>query len=37
LFCLAPPEATSAVRAALAAGGAQLLGFTVETTGLIVE
>ena len=34
LFCLAPPERTAAVREALAAGGARLLDFRVETDGL---
>lgn len=37
LFCLAPPKATAAVREALAAGGAQVLPFRVETTGLVVQ
>jgi D-glycero-alpha-D-manno-heptose-7-phosphate kinase len=37
LFCLTPPTATAAVREALAAGGARLLDFKIETAGLIVE
>ena len=37
LFCLAPPERTAAVREALAAGGARLLDFRIETDGLLVE
>ena len=37
LFCLAPPERTAAVREALAAGGARLLDFRVETEGLQVK
>jgi D-glycero-alpha-D-manno-heptose-7-phosphate kinase len=37
LFCLAPPAAVPAVRAALASGGARLLDFRIETTGLRVE
>lgn len=36
LFCLAKPEHLPAVRAALAAGGARLLDFHIETTGLEV-
>ncbi|MEO8678724.1 MAG: GHMP kinase [Vicinamibacterales bacterium] len=36
LFCLAPPGHVDAVRAALAAGGARILDFTIETTGLEV-
>jgi D-glycero-alpha-D-manno-heptose-7-phosphate kinase len=37
LFCLAPPDATPAVRAALADGGARLLDCHVEPRGLVVE
>lgn len=37
LFCLVPPERTAAVRDALAAGGASLLDFRIETDGLRVE
>ena len=37
LFCLAPPDRIAAVRDALAAGGARLLEFQVETEGLRVE
>lgn len=37
LFCLAPPHKMSAVRDALAAGGARLLDFHIETEGLRVE
>lgn len=37
LFCLAPPDRTTAVRDALAAGGARLLDFRIETEGLQVE
>jgi D-glycero-alpha-D-manno-heptose-7-phosphate kinase len=37
LFCLTPPEKATAVRAALAAGGARLLEFRIETDGLRVE
>ena len=36
LFCLADPNDVTAVREALAIGGAQLLEFRVETTGLEV-
>lgn len=36
LFCLAKPEQIPDVRAALAAGGARILGFQIETTGLEV-
>ncbi len=37
LFCLAPPDKTTAVRDALAAGGARLLDFHIETEGLRVD
>ena len=37
LFCLAPPDRTADVAAALAAGGARLLDFTIETDGLRVN
>lgn len=37
LFCLAPPERVPAVREALAAGGARLLPFHIETEGLRVS
>ena len=37
LFCLAPPDKTPAVRAALIAGGAELLDFRIETEGLRVD
>ena len=37
LFCLAEPADVPAVRAALADGGARLLDFRVETTGLDVR
>jgi len=36
LFCLTPPENVSAVREALAAGGARLLDFTIAAEGLRV-
>jgi D-glycero-alpha-D-manno-heptose-7-phosphate kinase len=36
LFCLAPPDSLAAVRESLADGGARLLDFQVETTGLDV-
>lgn len=36
LFCLVPPDRRDAVGAALAAGGARLLPFTIETEGLRV-
>jgi D-glycero-alpha-D-manno-heptose-7-phosphate kinase len=36
LFCLADPKRLPAVREALADGGARLLDFRVETTGLDV-
>ncbi len=36
LFCLAPPDRLAAVRDALADGGASVLDFHVETTGLSV-
>jgi D-glycero-alpha-D-manno-heptose-7-phosphate kinase len=34
LFCYGPPDRRAAIAAALAAGGAQLLDFTIETEGL---
>lgn len=34
LFCLTPPDLRDAVSAALAAGGARVLPFTIETEGL---
>jgi D-glycero-alpha-D-manno-heptose-7-phosphate kinase len=37
LFCLVPPERVPAVREALAAGGARLLDFHIETDGLRVD
>ena len=37
LFCLTPPDRVAVVRRALAAGGAQLLDFAVETEGLKVD
>ena len=37
LFCLTPPERVADVRRALAAGGAQLLDFAIETEGLKVD
>ncbi|MBY0495380.1 MAG: GHMP kinase [Cyanobacteria bacterium] len=37
LFCLAPPEHVPAVREALAGGGARILDFRLETTGLSVS
>jgi D-glycero-alpha-D-manno-heptose-7-phosphate kinase len=37
LFCLAPPARVSAVREALAKGGARLLDFRIETEGLRVN
>ena len=37
LFCLTPPERADDVRAALRAGGAQLLDFQIETDGLRVD
>ena len=36
MFCLADPDKLAAVRDALATGGAQLLDFRIETTGLQV-
>jgi D-glycero-alpha-D-manno-heptose-7-phosphate kinase len=37
VFCLAPPGKVAAVRGALAAGGAELLDFRIDTEGLRVE
>jgi D-glycero-alpha-D-manno-heptose-7-phosphate kinase len=37
LFCLAPPEHVPAVREALADGGARILDFRIETTGLTIS
>jgi D-glycero-alpha-D-manno-heptose-7-phosphate kinase len=37
LFCLAEPDDVPAVRRALEAGGARLLDYRIETTGLIVD
>ena len=37
LFCLAPPDRTADVAAALAAGGARLLDFRIEVEGLRVN
>jgi D-glycero-alpha-D-manno-heptose-7-phosphate kinase len=37
LFCLAPPGRVPTVREALAAGGARLLDFRIETVGLSVD
>jgi D-glycero-alpha-D-manno-heptose-7-phosphate kinase len=37
VFCLAPPEATAAVRDALAAWGAAVLDAAVDRTGVCVE
>jgi D-glycero-alpha-D-manno-heptose-7-phosphate kinase len=37
LFCLAPPTRVPAVREALAAGGARVLDFRIETVGLTVD
>jgi D-glycero-alpha-D-manno-heptose-7-phosphate kinase len=34
LFCFGPPAARSAIAAALAAGGARLLDYRIETEGL---
>jgi D-glycero-alpha-D-manno-heptose-7-phosphate kinase len=34
LFCYGPPEARASISAALAAGGARLLDYTIETEGL---
>jgi len=36
LFCLADPKDVDAVRESLYAGGARILDFTIETTGLSV-
>ena len=36
MFCIAAPEDVAAVREALADGGARLLDFRIETTGLDV-
>ena len=36
LFCIAPPDQVAAVREALAGGGASVLDFQIETTGLSV-
>jgi D-glycero-alpha-D-manno-heptose-7-phosphate kinase len=37
LFCIAEPEHTAAVGAALTQGGARVLDFHIETRGLVVE
>ena len=37
LFCLAPPDRVPSIREALAAGGARLLDFRIETDGLRVD
>jgi D-glycero-alpha-D-manno-heptose-7-phosphate kinase len=37
LFCLAPPARTGDVRRALAAGGARILDFSIDTDGLRVD
>ena len=37
LFCYGPPEAKSAIAAALAAGGARVLDYRIETEGLRLE
>jgi D-glycero-alpha-D-manno-heptose-7-phosphate kinase len=37
LFCLVPPPRAAGVRQAVAAGGAQLLDFRIETEGLRVD
>lgn len=37
LFCLVPPDRHADVSAALSAGGAHLLPFTIETTGVTLE
>jgi D-glycero-alpha-D-manno-heptose-7-phosphate kinase len=37
LFCLTPPAAADAVRAALVAGGADILDFDIEMQGLRIE
>jgi len=37
LFCLTPPEYAAVVREALAAGGARVLDFRIETDGLRVQ
>jgi D-glycero-alpha-D-manno-heptose-7-phosphate kinase len=37
LFCLAEPESIPAVRRALSSGGAQMLDYHIETSGLLVE
>lgn len=37
LFCLAPPTFVPAVREALAAGGARLLDFDIDTHGLTID
>jgi D-glycero-alpha-D-manno-heptose-7-phosphate kinase len=37
LFCLTPPDRVADVRTVLAAGGARLLDFRIETEGLVVN
>jgi D-glycero-alpha-D-manno-heptose-7-phosphate kinase len=37
LFCYGPPQAQSAIAAALASGGARILPYRIETEGLIVD
>lgn len=37
VFCIAPPDSIPAVREALAAGGAELLDFRIETEGLRID
>jgi D-glycero-alpha-D-manno-heptose-7-phosphate kinase len=37
LFCFSEPEATGRVREALAAGGARILDYHIETEGLIIQ
>ncbi len=37
LFCYGPPPAQAAIATALAAGGARLLPYRIETTGLVID
>ncbi|MDQ1680184.1 MAG: D-glycero-alpha-D-manno-heptose-7-phosphate kinase, partial [Frankiaceae bacterium] len=37
LFCFADPDKVPAVRAALAAAGARVLDFTIESRGLVID
>ena len=37
LFCYGPPQVQSAIAAALAAGGARILPYRIETEGLVID